>query len=132
MICLSFNLKRTHFKSHISETKIKSLVSFKIICFVPLHFFRSLFGLHFLSSLDWNIYLPLVVQSSEENPAHTHTHPGYASLRRGPQLNLSRSIQWELVYYFYVRNYRDRAVTTTPAQITKIYLGVNNIDCTFV
>lgn len=61
-----------------------------------------------------------------------HLRPGYASLGQGPQPNLSRSIQRELVYYFYVRNYEDRAVTTTPAQITKIYLVVNNIDCTFV
>lgn len=64
--------------------------------------------------------------------SHIHLHPGYASLGQGPQPNLSRSIRRELVYYFYVRNYEDRAVTTTPAQITKIYLGVNNIDCTFV
>lgn len=64
--------------------------------------------------------------------SHIHLHPGNASLGQGPQPNLSRSIQWELVYYFYVRNYEDRAVTTTPAQITKIYLVVNNIDCTFV
>lgn len=67
------------------------------------------------------------------NPClHINLHPGYASLGQGPQPNLSQSIQWELVYYFYVRNYEDRAVTTTPAQITKIYLVVNNIDCTFV
>lgn len=48
------------------------------------------------------------------------------------QAHLSLAIHRELLYYFYVRNYEDRAVTTGPAQITKIYLVVNNIDCTFV
>lgn len=100
----------------------------KMNCFVSFSLY-FLFGLLYINMC---VYLPLVRQSSEENLVHVHLHPGYASLGHGPQPNLSRSIQWELVYYFYVRNYRDRVVTTIPAQITKIYLGVNNIDCTFV
>lgn len=108
---------------------------------IAISVFEITFEMHCLSrclscilSPFWigiDIYLYRAVISGKPF-SHIHLHPGYASLGQGPQPNLSRSIQWELVYYFYVRNYEDRAVTTTPAQITKIYLGVNNIDCTFV
>ncbi|CAL8359419.1 unnamed protein product [Arctogadus glacialis] len=53
----------------------------------------------------------LIGQNSSEAvlPQTPLFSPGHASQRHAPQTSLSRSIERELDYYFYVRDYQDKA-----------------------